>query len=65
MNNRLVEDITWAHIVKDYTVFKLLRPESIRNYSRFIALFSRSFGQEFTHINALTAEKVATFRSFF
>lgn len=56
---------TWSIILNHYVHSKFLRPQTIKNYTRYIDTFTRFFGEAFTHVDALTKAQVASFRYFF
>lgn len=61
-NNQIV---IWQDVVERYTSIKILRPQSVKNYKRYIEIFSRFFGDDFNDINTITTQQVILFRSFF
>lgn len=65
MNQQVNQKITWEDVLQSYLTIKVLRPQSINNYTRYIKIFSGFFGIHFTDINAITAKKITMFRSFF
>lgn len=65
MDLQVNQKITWEIVVHRYCAFKVLRLQSVRNYTHFIKIFSRYFDDDFNEINAITPSKVAMFRSFF
>ncbi|WP_392560292.1 hypothetical protein [Orbus mooreae] len=65
MGQQINQITTWHDVVQRYTSIKVLRPESVKNYKRYVEIFSRFFGDDFDDINTITTQKVTLFRSFF